>query len=211
MKKVLCYGDSNTYGYNPFNGGRFNSDERWTGRLQSMLGTNYKIIEEGLNGRSITLDKNQKGESYFEFTLKRHYPVDLAVIMLGSNDLQKRFKLTASDVAAKAGEIVDKAINISKLRSEDNKPCKILLVSPIHIEKGMEKSPFSTLFGGGKAREESLEFAKYYKQVAEKYDVYFMDASFYVKANNQDCLHLDKEGHKILADAFKEKIKEIME
>ena len=74
MINVLCYGDSNTYGYNPLNGERFNSNKRWTGRLQSMLGRNYKIIEEGLNGRTTTLDdpldENRNGEEYFDVALK---------------------------------------------------------------------------------------------------------------------------------------------
>ena len=52
MKTILCYGDSNTYGYNPVTGGRWPEDIRWTGRLQQLLGDEYKVIEEGCNGRT---------------------------------------------------------------------------------------------------------------------------------------------------------------
>ena len=215
MINVLCYGDSNTYGYNPLNGQRFNSDERWTGRLQSMLGRNYKIIEEGLNGRTTILDdpmgEKRNGEEYFDVALKSNYPVDLVVIMLGSNDLKTRFNMPAADIADGAGKIVDKAINFSKMKNKDKKPCKVLLVSPVHIGADIEESPYSDSFGGYLAREKSLQFAKYYEQVAKEHGAYFMDAGFYVHPSHEDALHLDKEGHRILAYAFKDKIKEIME
>lgn len=215
MINILCYGDSNTYGYNPLNGKRFGINERWTGRLQSMLGRNYKIIEEGLNGRTTVLDdpldKNKNGAEYFDIALNSNYPVDLVVIMLGSNDLKIRFNMPVIDIAYGAGKIVDKAINISKLKNKEHKPCKVLLVSPIHIGKNIEKSIYCESFGGNIARDKSLQFAKYYKQVAKDYGVYFMDAGFYVNPSQEDSLHLDKEGHRILAYAFKDKIKEIME
>ena len=215
MINVLCYGDSNTYGYNPLNGERFNSNKRWTGRLQSMLGRNYKIIEEGLNGRTTTLDdpldENRNGEEYFDVALKSNDPVDLVVIMLGSNDLKKRFNMPVTDIANGAGKIVDKAINISKLRNKDHKPCKVLLVSPVHIGKEIEASAYSDSFGGNTAREKSLELAKCYEKVAKEHGAYFMDAGFYVNPSHEDSLHLDEEGHRILAYAFKDKIKEIME
>ena len=215
MINVLCYGDSNTYGYNPLNGKRFSTNERWTGRLQSMLGRNYKIIEEGLNGRTTILDdpmgENRNGEQYFDVDLKSNYPVDLVVIMLGSNDLKKRFNMPAADIADGAGKIVDKAINYSKEKNEDHNPCKVLLVAPIHIGKDIEESPYADSFGGNIAREKSLQFSKCYEKVAKDHGAYFMDAGFYVNPSHEDSLHLDKEGHRILAYAFKDKIKEIME
>lgn len=215
MINILCYGDSNTYGYNPFNGQRFGTDERWTGLLQSMLGRNYNIIEEGLNGRTTVLDdpfnETLNGLKYFDIALKTNYPVDLVIIMLGTNDLKQRFNMPAIDIADGAGMIIDKAINISKLNNKEHEPCKVLLVSPIHIGEDIEKSVFAESFGGNSAREKSLQLAKYYEQVAKQRGVYFMDAGFYVNPSHEDSLHLDKEGHRILAYAFKDKIKEIME
>ena len=215
MINILCYGDSNTYGYNPFNGQRFGTDERWTGLLQSMLGRNYNIIEEGLNGRTTVLDdpfnETLNGLKYFDIALKTNYPVDLVIIMLGTNDLKQRFNMPAIDIADGAGMIIDKAINISKLNNKEHEPCKVLLVSPIHIGEDIEKSVFAESFGGNSAREKSLQLAKYYEQVATQRGVYFMDAGFYVNPSHEDSLHLDKEGHRILAYAFKDKIKEIME
>ena len=215
MINVLCYCDSNTYGYNPFNGGRYDLDERWTGRLQTLLGKNYRIIEEGLNNRTTVLDdplgNHLSGKEYFEVALRTHYPVDLVIIMLGSNDLKIRFNMPAVDIAEGAGKIVEEAIRVSKIKSKENKPCKILLVAPIHIGEEIEESPYAESFGGKIAREKSLKFAKYYKQIADQYGVYFMDAGFYVNPSPEDALHLDAEGHRILAYAFRDKIKEIME
>ena len=52
MKTILCFGDSNTWGYNPENRQRFGPEERWTGILRNSLGEDYRVIEEGLNGRT---------------------------------------------------------------------------------------------------------------------------------------------------------------
>jgi len=89
MKTILCYGDSNTYGYNPVTGGRWPEDIRWTGRLQQLLGDEYKVIEEGCNGRT-TMYKApgegwKSGLEYLKPCLNSHKPVDAVVMMLGTN------------------------------------------------------------------------------------------------------------------------------
>lgn len=94
MKTVLCYGDSNTYGYNPVNGLRYPQDVRWPGKLQSLLGNGYQIIEEGCNGRTTVFDDPlegwKNGLDYLRPCLNSHKPVDIVILMLGSNDLKKR-------------------------------------------------------------------------------------------------------------------------
>ena len=95
MKTILCYGDSNTYGYNPSNGFRYPENVRWTGRLQSALGEGYKIIEEGCNGRTTIFDDPlegwKNGLGYLRPCLNSHKPVDIVIMMLGSNDLKETF------------------------------------------------------------------------------------------------------------------------
>lgn len=111
MKAVLCYGDSNTWGYDPATQTRFSREVRWTGVLREELGEGYLVIEEGLNGRTtvwddpIELDKN--GATYLRPCIQSHKPFDLIVIMLGTNDLKTRFWLPAYDIAAGAGVLVD--------------------------------------------------------------------------------------------------------
>jgi len=112
MKTILCYGDSNTWGYNPATGGRFSRDKRWTRVLVQELVDGYYVIEEGLNGRTTALSDpiegpHKNGKEYLVPCLESHQPLDLVTIMLGTNDLKKRFSLSAFDIANGAGVLVD--------------------------------------------------------------------------------------------------------
>ena len=99
QKAVLCYGDSNTYGYNPSDGLRYPRDVRWTGRLQMLLGDGYRVIEEGCNGRTSVFEDPIEGWKcgldYLKPCLNSHKPVDLVILMLGSNDLKDVFHASA--------------------------------------------------------------------------------------------------------------------
>ena len=96
MKRILCYGDSNTWGYDPATQERFDRATRWTGVLRTTLGDGYEILEEGLNGRTTVWDDPiegyKNGHTYLVPCLETHRPVDLVVLMLGTNDLKKRFR-----------------------------------------------------------------------------------------------------------------------
>ena len=99
MTRILCYGDSNTWGYDPASGERFAADIRWTGVLRKVLASDrFEVIEEGLNGRTTVWDdpiEGQKnGRQYLIPCLESHRPLDLVVILLGTNDLKKRFSLS---------------------------------------------------------------------------------------------------------------------
>ena len=52
MYRILCYGDSNTWGYIPLTEKRYPPEVRWTGRLQRLLGPDYQVLEDGLSGRT---------------------------------------------------------------------------------------------------------------------------------------------------------------
>ncbi|MBR0402477.1 MAG: hypothetical protein IJH73_08230, partial [Lachnospiraceae bacterium] len=117
LKNILCFGDSNTYGFSPDwvkgNFGRHDRSVRWTGRLQELLGDEYRIIEEGLSGRpTVFADPtmaDMSGLPYFRPCLKSHMPLDLVIIMLGTNDMKHRFNMLPVDIAKEAealGEIV---------------------------------------------------------------------------------------------------------
>ena len=110
--KVLCYGDSNTHGQKPDKSGRYPSNERWTGLLQDALGDSYYVIEEGLGSRTTDLDYNKKsgrnGRTYLMPCLSSHGPLDIVIIMLGSNDLKTEYGRNAPDIAnALQGLIAD--------------------------------------------------------------------------------------------------------
>ena len=92
--KVLCYGDSNTWGRDPHGKGiRYPVNVRWTGLLQSKLGHDYDIIEEGLGGRTTVIDdpkrEGRNGKTYLRPCLETHSPIDVITLMLGTNDFIK--------------------------------------------------------------------------------------------------------------------------
>ena len=135
---ILCYGDSNTYGKRPDGtNDRHAADVRWTGQLQKHLGDGYHIIEEGLSSRPQTnLEFSKKpgrnGRSYLAPCLHSHTPIDLVILMLGTNDLKIEFNRPANDIASAIGELVND-IKEHTINEQRNIP-RILLLSPIHID-----------------------------------------------------------------------------
>ncbi|MCR4716553.1 MAG: SGNH/GDSL hydrolase family protein [Lachnospiraceae bacterium] len=202
MKTVLCYGDSNTYGYNPSNGLRYPKNVRWTGLLSQMLGEDYVVIEEGCNGRTTVFDDIyepwKSGLPYLKPCLNSHKPVDIVVLMLGSNDLKASFNASPKDIANGAGQLVDVIKEFTK-EKQAFVP-KIILISPIEIGEGITNSPF---FGNFRedAIERSRQFAGLYKKIADEKGCIYLDAAKAAKASKEDSLHMAPEGHKGLAEA----------
>lgn len=210
MKTVLCYGDSNTFGYDPSTGLRYQENVRWTGRLGILLGEEYRIIEEGCNGRTTIYDDPaegwKNGIDYLRPCLNSHKPVDVVVLMLGSNDLKETFHVKAEQVADGVNELV-RVIHEFTTEKQGFVP-EIILISPPEIGEGIAESPF---FGAFKesAVSRSREFPERYRRVAEKFGCIFFNAADYVKASEEDSLHLTEGGHKKLADALAEVIKSL--
>ena len=111
---VLCYGDSNTYGWIADGGGRFPRDVRWPGVLERELGPGWRVLEEGLGGRTTVFDDPllpyRNGREYLTPCLDSHAPLDVVVIALGTNDLKGRFAASASDIAAGAALLAQIAL-----------------------------------------------------------------------------------------------------
>ena len=134
--RIMCFGDSNTWGYRPDNGLRYDSDERFTGILKQKL-PDDEIIEEGLNGRTFVLHDPYcdyaSGEAALPYLLKSHMPLDLIVIMLGTNDLKHQFQLSAEAIS-RGAKVLIRMIKNPYLNEKYPVP-KILLVSPIHLHE----------------------------------------------------------------------------
>ena len=207
---VLCFGDSNTYGYNPANGFRYPESIRWTARLQKLLGEDYKVIEEGCNGRTTVFDDPiegwKKGLDYLKPCLNTHKPVDIVILMLGSNDLKEVFHASAQDIAKGAETLVNVIIEFTK--EKQGFVPKIVLVSPPEIGEGISDSPFFGNFSEN-AIERSRQFPEYYKKVAEDNGCIFVNAAEHIQASPLDSLHLSPEAHSKLAEVFCEVIKGI--
>ena len=210
MKTVLCYGDSNTYGFDPRTGFRYPADVRWTGRLAALLGGEYHVVEEGCNGRTTIFDDPlegwKNGLDYLKPCLNSHKPVDIVIMMLGSNDLKEVFHASPAEIADGAGVLVDTIIRFTEIK-QDYVP-KIILVSPPEIGEGITHSAFYGSFYEN-AIERSRQFPTEYKRIADKYNCIFFDAAAHIKPSKEDSLHLDPEGHRGLAESLYEVVKSL--
>lgn len=209
MKKhIICYGDSNTHGYCAQNNGRFDETERWTCLLQKKLGEDYLIIEEGLSGRttcfSDPIHEALSGLDYIYPCLMSHEPVDLLVIMLGTNDTKERFGSSAACIALGLKRLVAGAIAATDAWN-CQKP-NILIVTPKTIDKDYEHTEVAATMGRGCA-EKSEGLREEYPKIAELMGCHYFDANTVVQENNSiDYMHLTAKGHRELADALAELI-----
>lgn len=207
-KSVLCYGDSITWGYNPANQKRMLTNERWTGVLAEGLGKEYHVIEEGLNGRTTVLDDPtnggyKNGLKYLIPCLNSHKPIDLCILLLGTNDMKKRFSLSAMEISRGIKLLVE-AIKKSETGHDGNEP-EILLLTPPYVN---QSTRFSEEFKD--AYEKAKELPDYYAQIAEEFNCEFMDTSKFIKVSELDGVHPDVAEHLKLGNAVVGKVKEII-
>jgi len=210
--KVLCYGDSNTWGQKPDKSGRYPADMRWTGRLQNCLGRQYYIVEEGLGSRTTDLEYVKKpgrnGKTYLMPCLESHSPLDIVVLMLGTNDLKIEFDRSAQAAAEAIAGLVDLIRDVAVNRV--GQPPTVLLVSPVYID---DQAPdFAEFYGGVYYNDDSgtksRELAEAIKGIADKMDCEFFDASG-VARPGADGIHFSKAAHVGLADALEKEVKKI--
>jgi lysophospholipase L1-like esterase len=207
MKSVLCYGDSNTWGYDPATRQRFAPDIRWTGVLANRLGPDYQVIEEGLNGRTTRWDDpiepGRNGLTFLRPCLESHEPLDAVIVMLGTNDLKRRFNLTASDIAQSAAELAASIRHTA--RNAVGQPAQVLLVAPAAV---VTLTEFDEMFVG--AREKSRQFSHYFRLASAWYDVPFFDAGSVIVSSEKDGIHLDAEEHRKLGEAFAVEVRRLL-
>ena len=198
MKNILCFGDSNTWGYNPRTKERFSSDIRWTGVLQKNLGNDVKIIEEGLCGRTTVYEDetrpDRKGIDSIPGIFERNERIDAVIIMLGTNDCKRINHTTPRDIAMGIDSCLD--VILKQIPSD-----KVLLVSPINLGDDVWKDEYDPEFDK-KSVLVSRQLKQEYRKVAKKRGVYFLAASDYVAPSKADQEHLDEEGHRVFADAI---------
>lgn len=209
MKTILCYGDSNTYGLRSDLTTRYPRDLRWTGILQKLLGEEYYIIEEGLGGRTTVWDdpieNHKNGKTYLLPCLDSHKPLDLVVIMLGTNDLKCRFHVSPFDIGTSMDNLI-KTIQCSDAGLDFAAP-KVLLVSPVPI-RSVNNPELDQMIPDMEKR--SKKIAYYYRKVAEKYKVEYMDPGELVEVNDTDGIHYTEKGHQTMAGLIEKKISEIL-
>ena len=219
MKTVLCYGDSNTFGWNPisfnsldtpvvFAQHRFDENKRWTGIMSNELGNGYHIIEEGLSGRTTVWDdpvegEDKNGKKYLLPCLLSHAPIGLVLLMLGTNDLKMRFSVTAYDIAMSIGVLI--GIIKGSGTNMEGKPPEILVVSPPPLGK---LSEFGEFLEGG--TEKSKKLANYYQRISKQLGCGFLDAGKVIKSSPIDGVHFEEAEHAKLGRALADKVKTII-
>ena len=209
--KILCYGDSNTWGQQPDKSGRFAAHIRWPGVLQSELGNDYYVIEEGLSSRTTDLEYTKKpgrnGKTYLQPCLGSHSPLDIVIVMLGTNDLKIEFDRSAKEIANALAGLVDIIRNDAK-NSTGTSP-QVILISPITVDDTAPR--FAEIYTGyydQVSTIKSRELSSAIKEVAERNDCYFIDAASVAHAG-EDGLHFAKSSHPELGKAIAQEIKKI--
>lgn len=205
MKNILIFGDSNTYGLKPDGSGRFSRNIRYTGRLQTILGANYHIVEEGCPGRT-TIFKDPvryhlKATDYLFPCLYSHLPLDLIIIMLGTNDCKTVFHNTSEDIK----EGLRKVITLTKEYTESKVPILIMipptLGEDIYLDSFDEDFDYQSLVV-------ARELAMQYEKLSIEENITCFDTSKHVKVSVIDQEHLDEKNHQILAEKLATFIKE---
>ncbi len=206
MFKVLCYGDSNTWGCKPGTENRYSKENRWPGVLEAELKEDYSVVEEGLNGRTTVwedpIEGHKSGKEYLVPCLETHKPIDLIVIMLGTNDLKARFSVTGYDVAEGAGTLAEMVAK-SETGKGEGAP-EVLLIAPPPIA---ELSEYEDCLRG--AREKSRKLSEEFKRVSSELGCHFLDAGEYISSSNKDGVHLEKSEQRKLGQAIAAKVREI--
>jgi lysophospholipase L1-like esterase len=208
MRTLLLFGDSNTHGTMPVpalgQGSRFDRDERWAGRLAKLL-PDWEVINEGLPGRTTVHDDpvegaHRNGLTVLPALLESHNPVDVVLVMLGTNDLKERFSVNAGDIALSLERLV-RVIRASGCGPGGGAP-GVLLVSPPPI---VETGCLANMFAGGAAKSRAL--AGEIRAAAARVGVPFLDAGEVVTVSPIDGIHYDAEANPALAAAFAEAIR----
>lgn len=194
VKTILAFGDSLTFGANPIPGGaRHAYEDRWPTALERSLGGKARVIAEGLGGRTTVHDDwwaaaDRNGARILPTLLESHSPLDLVIIMLGTNDLKPFHGRTAQEASNGMRRLMQ-IIRGHYAGPTDTQP-KIILVAPPHLCDSDHPEMMSH-FGRDDAIAESKLFAPWYKLRADEYGAGFFDASTVAVADPADGVHLD--------------------
>lgn len=213
MKTILCYGDSNTWGYNPDGSGRYPKHMRWTTVLQKELGESFDVISEGLNGRTTVWDDPVRGDyrngkKYLLPCLHTHKPIDLVILFLGSNDLKPRYNVTSMEIAQSVEMLVDIVKKSETGPNMTSPEILVIIPPPILIPEEVKQMDY-LLPEYEKAVDKSRQFPQAFTSVLNG-KCHLFDSSRYIKTSEIDGMHLDPESHAILGRELAKYIKDFL-
>ena len=213
-KTVLCYGNSNVWGYIPGSfdakvmlGSRYGAAERWTGILASSLPADeFSVIEAGLNGRTTQYPDEVANKPYrnglasLPMCLEMHYPLYLVIFLIGTNDLKVQYDKSVADITEGMRQLV-RCVQTSNFGLHAQPP-KVLLIAP----QPLVREGLMMQFFDDASIEKSFALAAAYEQMAAEEKVLFLDAGKIVTSSSKDGIHLEVASHKILAEKVRERV-----
>lgn len=205
---VLCFGDSLTWGYKPDDRSRYGHDTRWTRLLQKELGERFYVIEDGINGRTTVFEDPVRGDrsglKHLATARKAHMPIDILIIMLGTNDLQDRFNMSAEAIGLSMGRILFAATQPTD--DVEGRPPKVLLMSPPPLGD-FTGTLLNGLFSNAHGGVQSKRLAGVYEALAETYGTAFFDTSSVISVSSIDAVHFDAGPQADLARAIARQVR----
>ena len=210
MKQILVYSDSLTWGIIPMTRKRLSFDDRWPGVVENILNSDerlVRVIENCLNGRRTAWNDpfkpGRNGLEGIEQVIEMHSPLELVILMLGTNDFQSMYPHNAWHASQGIGALIN-AIRQSPIEPGMSYP-KILLVAPPPIQK--PKGPIAPKFKGAETKCAGL--AEKYEIVSNEMGCFFFNAATVTSSSKIDGVHLDKEQHHLLGAALAAQVKKI--
>jgi len=211
-KRIMCFGDSLTWGWIPTEDGaptlRYPFEQRWAGAMLSDLGADFEVVEEGLSARTTDLDDpvdpRLNGSAYLPSALASHLPLDLVVIMLGTNDTKSYFRRTPYEIANGMSKLVGQVMASAGGVGTPYPAPKVLVVAPPPLAP-MPHFWFQGMFDGG--HEKSKELAKYYESLTSFLKVDFLNAGGFISTDGVDGIHFTAENNIDLGKAIAAKVR----
>ena len=194
MKKNICYGDSNTFGFNSKNNSRYNENTRWTCLLQKKSGTEYEVINEGVCDRTGFV-KNPRGylfsgPEYFPELIAKTDKTDILILWIGTNDLQSQYDIKISDI--------EKGLE-NLIKTAQSKVKNIIVIPPVLFTQKVLEGTFKLMFNQSSV-DKSENTVNIFKNISDKYNCLYFDINKFVHPYDIDGIHYDENSHKIIAE-----------
>ena len=212
MKEILCFGDSNTHGFIPGCGQRYPREVRWSSRLEGLLGEGYHVVEEGMNGRTTAfedaLQPFRSALGYIVPCIKSHAPLDLIVIMLGTNDAKARYGVSAEEIGFGLRSLIAEIETFFRYNAARAGSCpRLLIVSPV---------PMPATGGDPEFNDASLQkqaaLAGVFRQVAAEMGCAFAAAEDWISPSllGEDFCHFSAQAHAVFAERIAQEIRALL-
>ena len=219
-KRVMVFGDSNSWGWMPVDRGfpstRYPADVRWPGVMQAQLGDGYVVIDEALSGRTTDVadptvlnvtGAGLDGSAYLSPAIASHLPLDLVVLMLGTNDTKAMYERSAYRIALGVGHLIDIVQATGGGVGTEYPSPKVLVLAPPPLGK-LAPAAFAELFAGGNAKSE--QFPATFAPIAQAGGAEFLDLGKITPTDGVDGIHLSAEAHKKIGMAVADKVEAMM-